>query len=62
MITYTMLIHYDVNKPLKLFCDASPRGVGGFLVHIMPYGDEHSIACASWVIFWGMLLPPVPIW
>ena len=34
----TMLAHYDINKPLKLFCDASPHGVGVCLVHVMPNG------------------------
>jgi len=34
----TMLTHYDINKPLKLFCDASPHGVGVCLVHVMPNG------------------------
>jgi len=43
----TMLVHYDINKPLKLFCDASPHGVGACLVHVMSNGDEHPIAYAS---------------
>ena len=43
----TMLVHYDINKPLKLFCDASPQGVGACLVHVMPNGDERPIAYAS---------------
>ena len=42
-----MLIHYDVNKPLKLFSDASPYGLGACLVHVMPNGDERPIAYAS---------------
>jgi len=42
-----MLVHYDINKPLKLFCDASPHGVGACLVHVMSNEDEHPIAYAS---------------
>ena len=40
-------MHYDVNKPLKLFSDASPYGLGACLVHVMPNGDERPIAYAS---------------
>ena len=39
-----MLVHYDVDKPLKLFWDASPHGV---VMSIMPNGDEHPIVYAS---------------
>jgi len=42
-----MLVHYDIKKPLKLFCDASPNGLGACLVHVMPNGDEGPIAHAS---------------
>jgi len=42
-----MLVHYDVNKPLKLFCDASPHGLGVCLVHVMPNSDERPVAYAS---------------
>ena len=42
-----MLMHYDVNKPLKLFSDVSPYGLGACLVHVMPNGDERPIAYAS---------------
>ena len=42
-----MLVHYDINKPLKLFCDASPKGLGACLVHVMPNGDERPVAYAS---------------
>ena len=42
-----MLAHYDVTKPLKLFCDASPNGLGACLVHVMPNGEERSVAYAS---------------
>jgi len=42
-----MLVHYDVNKLLKLFCDASPHGLGVCLVHVMPNGDERPVVYAS---------------
>ena len=29
------LVHYDVNKPIKLYCDASPHGVRACLMHIV---------------------------
>jgi len=29
------LVHYDVEKPIKLFCDASAYGVGAYLAHVM---------------------------
>ena len=36
-----MLVHYNVNKPVKFFCDASPYELRVFLVHVMPNGDKH---------------------
>ena len=42
-----MLAHYDVSKPLKLFYDASPNGLGAYLVHVMPNGEERPVAYAS---------------
>ena len=42
-----MLVHYDIEKPLKLFCDALPHGVGVCLLHVMPNGDECPITYAS---------------
>ena len=42
-----MLAHYDVSKPLKLFCDASPNGLGACLVHVMLNGEERPVAYAS---------------
>ena len=41
------LAHYDVNKPLKMYCDASSRGVGACIVHLMPGGVERPVAYAS---------------
>ena len=30
-----VLVHYNVNKPIKLYYDASPHGVGTCLMHIV---------------------------
>jgi len=30
-----ILVHYDVSKPIKLYCDASPCGVGACLMHVI---------------------------
>ena len=38
-----VLVHYDVNK---LYCDASPHGVGACLMHIVD-GLERPVAYAS---------------
>ena len=43
----TMLVHYDVNKPVKLQCDASPYGVGAVISHVLENGEERPIAFAS---------------
>ena len=34
------LAHYDVNRFVKLFCDASAYGLGAYLVHIMDDGSQ----------------------
>ena len=36
--TAPVLAHYDITKPIKLYCDASPQGVGAFLMQEM---DKH---------------------
>ena len=41
------LAHYDVNRPAKLFCDASAYGLGTCLVHIMGDGSQKPIAYVS---------------
>ena len=41
-----MLVHYDVNKPIKLYCDASGRGIGACLMHV-EHGVEKPVAYAS---------------
>ena len=42
-----MLVHYDLNRDLKLACDASSYGLGAVLSHIMDDGQERPIAYAS---------------
>ena len=44
--TAPVLAHYDITKQLKLYCDASPRGVGACLMQVM---DKHErpVAYAS---------------
>jgi len=41
-----ILVHYDVSKPIKLYCDASPYGVGACLMHVIG-GKEQPVAYAS---------------
>ena len=41
------LAHYDVSKPLKVYCDASPKGLGACLTHVMANGVEQPVAYAS---------------
>ena len=41
------LAHYDVDRPVKLYCDASAYGLGACLVHIMDDGSQKPIAYAS---------------
>ena len=40
------LAHYDVNKPIQLYCDALPKGVGACLMHVI-VGQERPVAYAS---------------
>ena len=40
-----VLEHYYVNKPIKLYCDASPHGVGACLMHTVD-GVERPVAYA----------------
>ena len=32
-----MLVDYDVNRPIKLYCDASARGVSACLMHVVNF-------------------------
>ena len=40
------LVHYDVSKPIKLYCDASPYGIGACMMHVIN-GKEQPVAYAS---------------
>ena len=42
----TTLVHYDTNKPNKVYCDASSVGVGACLMHLTN-GQERPVAYAS---------------
>lgn len=42
-----LLVHYDLKKPLRLACDASPYGVGAVISHVTENGEERPITFAS---------------
>lgn len=46
VLNSSLLVHYDALKPMVLTCDASPRGVGAVLSHLVN-GQERPIAFAS---------------
>ena len=39
----TALVHYDVKRALKLYCDASSYGLGTCLVHVMDDNSEKPV-------------------
>ena len=41
-----VLAHYDITKPIKLHCDASPYGVGPCMIHVIN-GKEQPVTYAS---------------
>lgn len=43
----SVLVYYDVTKPVKLACDASAYGLGAVISHVMENGEERPIAYAS---------------
>ena len=43
------MAHYDVTKPTKLYCDASPYGVGACVMHIIN-GKEQPVVYTSWTL------------
>ena len=47
LVEGSFLVHYDVSKPMKLACDASPYGVGAVISHVLSNGEERPIAFAS---------------
>jgi len=47
LASQSVLVHYDVNLPVKLACDASSYGLGVVISHIMPDQSERPIAYAS---------------
>ena len=42
----SVLAHYSVDKPIRLYCDASPKGVGACLMNTID-GQERPVAYAS---------------
>ena len=43
----SLLVHYDLNRELRLACDASSYGLGAVLSHVMDDGQERPVAYAS---------------
>nr|XP_029711533.1 uncharacterized protein K02A2.6-like [Aedes albopictus] len=43
----TVLVHYNSDMPIKLYCDASNEGIGDVIVHEFPGKSERPISFAS---------------
>ena len=43
----SLLVHYDLKKPLRFACDTSPYGARAVISHVMEDGTEKPIAFAS---------------
>ena len=46
-VSSEVLVHYDLGLPIKMTCDASPKGLGAVLSHVYPNGVVKPIAFAS---------------
>ena len=47
LASQSVLVHYDINLPVKLACDASSYGLGVVISHVKPDHSERPIAYAS---------------
>ncbi|XP_059397972.1 uncharacterized protein K02A2.6-like [Carassius carassius] len=47
LVSQNVLTHYDPQNAIRLACDASPYGIGAFISHMLPNGEEKPIAFAS---------------
>lgn len=45
-----VLVHFDREKPINLYCDASQLGIAAVLTHVFPNGTDKPIAFASSVL------------
>lgn len=50
LVSHDVLVHYQVDVPIKVTCYASPKGIGAVLSHVYSNGDERPIAFASRVL------------
>lgn len=45
-----VLVHYDPQKQVRLACDASQKGIGAVLMHVLDNGQERPIAYCSRIL------------
>ena len=43
----SVLVHYSLSLPIRVAADASSRGLGVVLSHVIPDNSKHTIAFAS---------------